>query len=466
MDVTRLNFAEALREFREAVAECDFAAMDMEMTGLYESKEQQPHRLDSADERYAKLKRSVETYGVMQVGISLFTWREDGDGGFYEARPFNFNVFPATTVGRTPVETHMGFKNTALEFLARNSFDFNKWVYSGIPFLRAEDANRIRAERAALLGGRQAMVVADDGATRTFVKGIERALRAFAASGERTLRCETANAYQRKIVHDMAARHDTLATRGIDGDVEVFRVTRKEMAKLAAKRLRLLDASIDEARGFCAVVDLLSAARKPVVGHNMPLDVLHAYAKFHRALPSTRIAFEQAVAGFLPVLIDTKYIIESTPAIKARYKTSSLEDIAPMLELEAARDPGRPLVRFHPRFAHTAAHKVMHEAGYDAYITGATFIRLLKLDGGIDLAARATSASEHGGELVLYRYINRLYMLFGDNMAWRVGGGGGGSGRSSSGDSRSARAASPAKDKEEAPTSAMENDADSSVLHG
>ncbi|KAJ2658498.1 hypothetical protein IWW48_003987 [Coemansia sp. RSA 1200] len=461
MDVTRENFAEALREFREAVAECDFAAMDMEMTGLYESKEQQPHRLDSADERYAKLKRSVETYGVMQVGISLFTWREDGDGGFYEARPFNFNVFPATTVGRAPVETHVGFKNTALEFLARNSFDFNKWVYSGIPFLRAEDADRIRAERAALLGGHQAMVVADDGATRMFVRDIERALRAFAASGERTLRCETANAYQRKIVHDMAARHDTLATRGIDGDVEVFRATRKEMAKLAAKRLRLLDTSIAEARGFCAVIDLLSAARKPVVGHNMPLDVLHAYAKFHCALPPTRVAFEQAVAGFLPVLIDTKYIIESTPAIKARYKTSSLEDIAPVLELEAARDLGCPLVRCHPQFAQTAAHAVMHEAGYDAYITGATFIRLLKLDGGIDLAARAANSSEHGGELVLYRYINRLYMLLGDDMAWRVGGG-----RSSNGDSRAALDASPVKEKGEAPTSATDDDVDSGALHG
>ncbi|KAJ2537960.1 hypothetical protein EV175_006569, partial [Coemansia sp. RSA 1933] len=381
------------------------------------------------------LKQGVETYGVVQVGICMFTWKEtssteqqhggersEGEeevGGYYEAQPFNFNVFPCTAVGRVPVETHFGCKNTAFEFLARNSFDFNKWVYSGIPYLRAEDTERIRAERAALLTNRQTMAVGDDRISRAFVKDVERALKTFVDSGERTMRLETANGYQRKIVHDMVSRHDTLGTRGLDGNIEIFRATKKEMAKFTAKKLKMLDASIDEARGFCAVIDLLSKARKPVVGHNMPLDVLHAFSKFHRALPPTRAEFEQAVSRFLPVLIDTKYIIESTPGIKARYGSSNLEEIAPMLEEEAARESSIPLIRNHPRFTRSAA-QAMHEAGFDAYMTGATFIRLLKLDGGIDLSASLDHGSEYGSELVLYRYINKLYMMLGDCLYWQI----------------------------------------------
>ncbi|KAJ1989527.1 hypothetical protein GGI25_005531 [Coemansia spiralis] len=443
MDVTRDNFGAALSEFRKAVVACDFAAIDMEMTGLYESKEWQPHRQDSKDDRYAKIKRSVESYGVVQVGICLFTWiassegqgheqqcrqtdkseeEEESSSGYYEARPFNFNVFPCTSVGRKPIETHFGCKNTAFEFLSKNSFDFNKWVYSGIPYLCTEEAMLIKAERIGLYTNRQTMTVADDRVSRAFVKGFECALKEFISSGERIMRYDTANTYQRKIIHDLVSKHDALGTKGQNGCIEVFKSTKKAMAKHTAQRLKLLEASIEESRGFCTIIDLLSEARKPVVGHNMPLDVLHAYSKFYKSLPDTRVDFEQAVSKFLPVLIDTKYIIESTPGIKARYKTSNLDEIAPMLEKEASSGSAQPMIRNHPRFLRHVSN-TMHEAGFDAYMTGATFIRLLNLDGGLDLSTAAGTSCEHGSELVLYRYINKLYLALGDELYWQVGGG-------------------------------------------
>ncbi|KAJ2909717.1 hypothetical protein GGI21_001599 [Coemansia aciculifera] len=421
MDVTRDNFEHALAEFQQAISTCDFAAIDMEMTGLYEDRARQPSRLDTKHERYTKLLQSVESYGVIQVGICLFSWvegqadeRKDGSIGYYEARPFNFNVFPCTSVAGFPVEMHFGCKNTAFEFLARNSFDFNKWVYQGVPYLNAAQADRIRADRVGLLTKRQPCVEVDE-THKPFVKELEASLRRFMKNkSEKVLRCETANSYQRKLVHDAVARHNTLGTRSRNGSLEIIKGTRKAMARHVAKKVYALNSSINEARGFCQIVDLLSAARKPVVGHNMLLDVMHAFSKFQQPLPASRTEFGRKLAQFLPILIDTKYVIESTPAIKARYRTSNLDEIGPMLEQETVRNHTHGMIRNHPRFAHDSTH-AMHEAGYDAYMTGATFIRLLNLEGELDLSASSVSS-----ELVLYRYINRLYVALGDELYWNL----------------------------------------------
>ncbi|KAJ2372485.1 hypothetical protein IW150_004096, partial [Coemansia sp. RSA 2607] len=66
MDVTKQSFQRAQHEFKDSILQCDFVAMDMEMTGLYESKQLTPNRYDTKDERYEKLKRGVEAYGVVQ----------------------------------------------------------------------------------------------------------------------------------------------------------------------------------------------------------------------------------------------------------------------------------------------------------------------------------------------------------------------------------------------------------------
>ncbi|KAI9479772.1 hypothetical protein LPJ78_003393 [Coemansia sp. RSA 989] len=393
MDVTRENFGKALAKFTQAVAECDFAALDMEMTGLYETREHQPSRLDTREQRYQKLKRSVEAYGVIQVGICLFTWTTKDGVGFYEAQPFNFNVFPASSVGGVSVDEHFGCKTSAFEFLAKNAFDFNKWVYQGIPFLRGDTAERIRSERTLLLTSRQRSMTPDD-CHADFVVQFEAALAKFMASADKTLRYDAANTYERRLIYDIVRIHDTLGTRSRAGCIEIFKGSRKAMQRHIGNKVQQFSACVDEARGFTDVIERLSAARKPVVGHNMLLDVLHAYSKFVAQLPPTFAEFERAVAGFLPALIDTKFIIESTPGIKARYGTSNLDEIAPLLE----RDCAGP-IRFHPHFHRNVSHN-MHEAGFDAYMTGSTFVRLLNLgSGGLGRAP----------ELVLYRYLNKLY---------------------------------------------------------
>ncbi|ORX72740.1 ribonuclease CAF1 [Linderina pennispora] len=387
MDVTRENFRGALRELSAAVTTCDFVAIDMEMTGLYPDSQSKPFRMDTKDERYQKLKKSVEMFGVVQVGICLFTWidcaSEDSDGGsqgsggYYEARPFNFNVFPCTNVSGIPVSTHFSCQNTAFEFLAKNSFDFNKWVHQGIMYLRGDDIARVRKEKLDQINNKQTMTIID-----------EQGQQFMAESGW---------------IYGAVGQHDNLSTRSNHRSIEISKVTKKDMARMQGRQIEALNRRISSARGFCEIIDKLSAARKPVIGHNMPLDILHMFSKFHKQLPDTRAEFEKELGKFMPVLIDTKYIIESTPAIKAKYETSNLDEIAPKLERES-RSQG--LIRNHPRFTRDMSGS-LHEAGCDAYLTGSTFIRLLKPEGSLNLPTGRDSVT-HTSELVMYHYINKL----------------------------------------------------------
>ena len=94
MDVTSENFSEAAAQLEALLPTCAFYAIDEEMTGIMLSKETAPNMADVCEARYAKMKRVVREYSLMQVGICLF--HEQPDGSLL-SRPFNFYVFPGAS---------------------------------------------------------------------------------------------------------------------------------------------------------------------------------------------------------------------------------------------------------------------------------------------------------------------------------------------------------------------------------
>ena len=91
--VTRHNFQQVLPDVRQALADCQFFSFDCEMTGLYPDSSDAaatPH--DDYEERYRKLVLSAQQFLVTQFGLSAFCW--DAASGSYQARTFNFYLFP------------------------------------------------------------------------------------------------------------------------------------------------------------------------------------------------------------------------------------------------------------------------------------------------------------------------------------------------------------------------------------
>ena len=96
MQVTVENFNQTLPLLIDSIQKCDFVAIDSEFTGNMETIFDKPHDFDSFDDKYRKNKRAVEKFLAFEIGLTTFLW--DTDVSKYVARPFNFLVYPRSTI--------------------------------------------------------------------------------------------------------------------------------------------------------------------------------------------------------------------------------------------------------------------------------------------------------------------------------------------------------------------------------
>ncbi|KAG1667789.1 hypothetical protein FOA52_010826 [Chlamydomonas sp. UWO 241] len=128
--VTRHNFDAILPEVKDALESCAFFAWDCEFSGLTVEAPAMTELYDDAADRYKRALRSARQFTVLQFGLSVFS-RDAATGG-YTAKTFNFWVFPQQ---RGSHDARFLCQASSLEFLACKGFDFNKVIYDGIPFV-------------------------------------------------------------------------------------------------------------------------------------------------------------------------------------------------------------------------------------------------------------------------------------------------------------------------------------------
>ena len=132
VQVTRSNFRDALDAARAALRSCEFFAFDCEMTGLTLDG-QEDKLLDDAFDRHERTVAAAQQFLILQFGLTAFVWRGPradasgggggGGGGAYEARTFNFYLFPAP---RGDFDLRFACQASSMAFLASQGFDFNK----------------------------------------------------------------------------------------------------------------------------------------------------------------------------------------------------------------------------------------------------------------------------------------------------------------------------------------------------
>ncbi|CAH1795096.1 unnamed protein product, partial [Owenia fusiformis] len=162
---------------------------------------------------------------------------------------------------------------------------------------------------------------------------------------------------------------------------------------------------LEDAVGFSKVIRHISQSGKLVVGHNMFLDLLHTLHHFCAPLPEDYEEFKAMVSCVLPRIIDTKLMANTQP-FKDRIVTSALGELQTILTMPPFSKVHIEAVDGFPNYENNSDS--LHEAGYDAYVTGLCYIGMANY-----LGSMLTPAVKHAltkPELT-QPFSNRIFLM-------------------------------------------------------
>ncbi|XP_074892167.1 poly(A)-specific ribonuclease PNLDC1 isoform X5 [Buteo buteo] len=325
MEVGAADFQRALPRLRGRVRRAAFLAIDMEFTGLHSTFPQnnQPSLFDSPAERYLKARQSVQRFTVTQLGLAIFS---NENSNKYVVHSYNFFLFPST-LGVTDVEFTLSA--SSIQFLSHYGFDYNKFLKDGIPYMN-EVQEKILSQH--LLEGSWKVSSALD--RDVLKKAIDEVTSWIGAAEEE----------ETMILQDLSDSQMfevQLVLRQALPNVWTQPLGDKVMVKKVSPQHRqLLENSPDDccqkelillsARGFTNLFQTLVKAKKPLVGHNMLMDLMHLHDKFYKPLPESYEEFKRNIHNLFPVLIDTKTVTKSI------WKKCQFPPVSNLLEVYAA----------------------------------------------------------------------------------------------------------------------------------
>lgn len=383
VEVVRSNFKEIFPQIEESVRQCDFIAVDTEFTGLRISDQVKSSLFDDGAERYRKLRRTISQITVSQLGLSIFEKNSKEDK--YEVKTFNFFLCPQSF---GPVDDRFFCQASSLEFLCKFNFDFNKFIYEGIPHLNEVQEQQIRdhiASKAMFTGLERNL---DERAILKICSRVAEWLVGKEEESKLTLQKEDMEGIKMYLLSmELRGRFPTIWT-SINREekcIEIERVDeerRQELEKMETEDQRLQEEKlIENMLGFTRVFRAVKHLKKPLVGHNCMMDLMLIYDKFYRPLPASYKEFKLHFNAMFPRIFDTKHIASTLR--REMEKTNLLQytnlgDLYTDLEGEKGRD----LVIHPPAIVHAdgfdkyKSAQLPHEAGSDAFMCGFVFLRL------------------------------------------------------------------------------------------
>ncbi|KAJ8386172.1 hypothetical protein AAFF_G00175960 [Aldrovandia affinis] len=422
MEVTRKNFKESLNTIYSAIEEADFIAIDGEFSGISDgpSVSTLTNGLDTPEERYHKLKKHSMDFLLFQFG--LCTFRYDQAESKYVMKCFNFYIFPKP-LNRCSPDIKFICQSSSIDFLANQGFDFNKVFRNGIPYLNQEQESLMREqqeERSSQSNGPQSFVsspschgsasVPDE--HKAFINKVVEKVEGLLNNSGKSVELDPCTGFQRKLIYQTlnwkyskGLHVETLENEKKERYILISRVDDKERKQREKQKKEREQEELNDAVGFSRVIHAISKSVKLVVGHNMLLDVMHTIHQFYCALPEHLNEFKEVTMCVFPRLLDTK-LMASTQPFKELITNTSLAELEKRLKESPFKPPKVESAEGFPRYD-TAAER-LHEAGYDAYITGLCFISMANY-----LGAFLTPAKPHisARSKLVQPFFNKLFLM-------------------------------------------------------
>ena len=431
MLVTRDNFEQIYPSFVENLAKCDFVSFDLEMSGINNaSREQQNAKSDDPDTRYLKMVGPATRYAIIQYGICLWT-SSSGKGDDYRANPYCFFLFPNRGAD-------LVMQADSIAFLRGNNMDFGTWITKGVPYVDRRQAGWLKERHTV----KELATTAPDPSAPNhdivltkpmdieFMNRQKAKLAEFLADAAATsVQLETCNNYLKKCTYQYLERNHPELTldsvkQGFQSAIVCRKLTDEERKRVhdekVTEQLNRLNAEL----GFTRVYNALCESKKPIVGHNCFFDCLFTLAKMDGTLPGTLHELTLAVAetGRTPFyqLIDTKYLVHSDLLTDRKLPPNGDTQLGVLYA--AIAEQGLVKVKIEQGIEvngtgdntlqnETASHldnTQLHDAGYDAYVTGHVFAHMLG-----DKVFQADNASSTMAALtsMVDKAAGRLFMM-------------------------------------------------------
>ncbi|OXB71799.1 UNVERIFIED_CONTAM: hypothetical protein H355_015668 [Colinus virginianus] len=357
--------------------------LDLEFTGLHSAFPQnnQPSLLDSPAERYQKIRQSVQRFTIAQLGLAIFS---EESSNKYVVHSYNFFLFPST-LGVTDAE--LTLSASSIQFLSQYGFDYNKFLKDGIPYMN-ELQEKILSQH--LLEGSWKVCSALN--MKVVKKAIDEVTcwLAVAKEGDTVILQDLNDSQMLDVQLVLREALQNIWTQPL-GQNEVM------VKKVSLQHRHLLESSshdscrkeliLTSARGFTNLFQIIVKAKKPLVGHNMLMDLCHLHDKFYNPLPESYEEFKRNIHHLFPVLIDTKTV---TKSIWKDYQFPRVSNLLEVYEVLCSilrkdrnlthplafssnlnpMDPACPVIALASDSARYAEKKSPHEAAYDAFLCG------------------------------------------------------------------------------------------------
>ncbi|XP_075220946.1 pre-piRNA 3'-exonuclease trimmer-like isoform X2 [Lycorma delicatula] len=400
------NFRERYNEIEENIKSAVVISIDSEFSGLSFASKFKNSLFHRGPDRYEVIKKNVDNFLIIEFGLTTFHFNRDENK--YEAHMYNFFIFPRPIAS---VDTKFACQASSLQFLSKCSFDFNKFVYEGIPYLNEEQERVLRSElvEGKLFQQVERNVAFDD------EKDIQRVISdvsvwaSKAVVGEEYI-LENDNFRENVIVvymihKEIRNRYKDLWSTSSLNNIIVRKVVAGEREELISINGNYLERDIlDYFLGFTKIFRLLVSSKKPIVGHNLFIDLMILYNQFYEPLPDNYSVFKKKINTLFPKIYDTKYIsYELRKVLKKEdaWESNMLLDLYNYFAEGRGRESNlyRPDVKLWKQSVDQYPDILVHEAGWDSYICGYCFLQLghyfASATYGLDAYRRPLTSTEH-----------------------------------------------------------------------
>ncbi|XP_053625964.2 pre-piRNA 3'-exonuclease trimmer-like isoform X2 [Plodia interpunctella] len=376
MEITRNNFLDQLDNITRNIKRSCFIGFDAEFSALLSGEKYKYRLFDTNEDRYNLLKNKASEMIMTQVGLTIYQYERDLDT--YVANGYTFHLCPQVFGN---IDQSFIFQASTLKFLCKHKFNFNKFLYEGIPYLSKVEENRIQQQikdKTLFANLIQDLEMTDEKIIQNYCSDVSKWL---IKSEEDTMYLDVENPVLRYIIHNEIRLRfpEVLTTDSLGNSNKVLVYRNKDIQGANSAPMAILeDNLLRHILGFSQIISLLKTERKPLIGHNMFLDTVLLHNQFIGPLPQKYSTFKKNIHDVLPIIFDTKYIshvMKNNLSFDEMWKSNSLQDLYEFFSEGKCKklEHGVNLIRLSTPFDVKQSY---HEAGWDSYCSGYCFIRL------------------------------------------------------------------------------------------